>query len=347
MAQAYPEQEDTPEAREGEAAHYYLTEAAQGRPPAVGSLAPNGHPITDEMVEGAAAMLADMRALIAQPGVRWAVEQRVVMPEVHPDNWGRADFIAVDETRQTLHVWDYKYGHGYVDAFENWQLLDYAIGAARHFDVTVRAQWDLDFRIYQPRSFHADGPVKSWRPSHTRYSQMFYDLQNAAHLAGHPGAPLSTGAHCSYCPARHACPALRKVGGLAVDMSMQGVPHDMDPADAGRALRTIRTARERLEDLETGLEAQILAAIRAGNTSTGWEAYQGYGRERWTVSAAEVVALGQLFGKDVAEPLDVITPAQARKLGIDEAVISLYTEKPKGEIKLRPLDSKNIRKAFQ
>jgi hypothetical protein len=180
-----------------------------------------------------------------------------------------------------------------------------------------------------------------------RFGELLGKLAFAAHEAMRPNAPMSTGGHCSYCPARRACPALRKVGGLAVDMSMQGVPHDLDPADAGRALRTIRTARERLEDLETGLEAQIRAAIRAGNTSTGWEVYQGYGREKWTVPAAEVVALGQLFGKDVAKPLDVVTPAQARKLGIDEAVISPYTERPKGEVRLRPLDSKSIRKAFQ
>lgn len=349
MAQAYPEQEDTPAAIEGEAAHYYLTEAIQGRAPiptVIGTLAPNGHPITEEMVEGAVAMLTDMRELIGRPGVRWAVEQRVDMPSINPANWGRADFIAVDDREGVIYVWDYKFGHGYVDVFENWQLIDYAMGAHAHFGCDWN-KYAVDTRIYQPRSFHADGPVKRHRYAWADFVPLVDKLRQAADVAMQPDAPMSTGGHCSYCPARHACPALRKVGGLAVDMSMQGVPHDLDPADAGRALRTIRTARERLEDLETGLEAQILAAIRAGNTSTGWETYQGYGREKWTVPAAEVVALGQLFGKDVAKPLDVITPAQARKLGIDEAVISPYTEKPKGEIKLRPLDSKSIRKAFQ
>lgn len=349
MAKLYPDQGDDTAAREGEAAHHWLTETIRDRPsPAVGSLAPNGHPITDEMVECGTRMMLDVFTLRATPGLRWAVEQAVKMPRVHAENWGRCDFGAVDETARVLYVWDYKYGHRYVDAFENWQLVDYAEGLAGLFGVTLDVTWTIDARIYQPRSFHPDGPVKRW-PGYTglRHGELLHKLAIAAHEASRPSAPMSTGDHCGYCPARHACPALRRAGGLAVDMSLWGVPHDMSPADAGLALRIIRTARERLEDLETGLEAQVMAAVRSGASDTGWEVFQGYGREKWTQPAADVIAMGKALGKDLAKPLEPITPNQARKLGIDAAVISAYSEKPPGEMKLRPLDGRQVRKAFQ
>ena len=347
MASAYPERGENLAALEGEAAHHWLTETIRGRPCAVGSTAPNGQIITDEMVECGQEMLADMRELIAKPGVEWAVEQVVHMPLIHAENWGRADFIAIDRSERVLYAWDYKFGHGYVDVFENWQLFDYAVGALNLWGPTgfVEAA-RVDTRIYQPRSFRADGPVKRHEYTWVQFVPLINSLRGAAHEAMKPDAPMVPGSQCTYCPARHACPALRATAGNAADVSLRGVPSELSAGDAGWMLRQVRAARERLEDLETGLEAQVLAAVRAGDMSTGWEVYQGYGRERWTVPADEVIALGVLMGVDVTKPADVITPAQARKAGLDAAVISGYTERPKGELKLRPLDGRAVRRAF-
>mgnify|MGYP006377551721 FL=1 len=348
MAQAFPEDGETQEAREGEAAHWWMAEAVEGREWPEGSQAPNGVPTTMEMAECAERMVSDIRALLPDMMVSHVLEERVHMPQIHPTlNWGRADFGAINVNTRTLYAWDYKFGHGYVDVFENWQLVDYMVGIANHFGVTITPEWTIDMRIYQPRSFHEDGPVKRVTVSGARFLELQAMLAAAAHEAAQPDAPMRTGPQCTYCPARHACPALRKVGGLAVDMSLRGVPSVLTAANAGLALRTIRTARERLEDLETGLEAQIMAAIRKGEAATGWTLEQGYGREKWTQPVADVIALGVALGHDLAKPQEAITPAQARKKGIDDAVISAYSEKPKGEMKLRPLDEKSIRKAFQ
>lgn len=349
MAQAFPEDGETQEAREGEAAHWWMAEAVMANPVPEGTPAPNGVPTTAEMAECAERMVADIQPLMwKKPIIDTVLEQRVHMPQIHPTlNWGRVDFGAVNFAERILYPWDYKFGHGYVDVFENWQLVDYTVGIANHFGVTITPEWTIDMRIYQPRSFHEDGPVKRMTVGGARFLELQAMLAAAAHEAAQPDAPMRTGPHCEHCPARHACPALRKVGGLAVDMSLRGVPSELSAANAGLALRTIRTARERLEDLETGLEAQIMAAIRKGEPATGWTLEQGYGREKWTQPVADVIALGVALGHDLAKPQEAITPAQARKKGIDEAVISAYSEKPKGEMKLRPLDEKSIRKAFQ
>ena len=345
MAAAFPEQEDSPAAREGEAAHWVLEQAANWGTVNAGETAPNGEAITDEMIDGVAQMVSDMHALNGTAHV--ALEQPVAMPQVHGQNWGRADMVGVDMALRRVYAWDFKFGHGYVDAFENWQTFDYLVGAVNHFKVPLDATWTFDARIYQPRSFHADGPVKRWEFGFSKYLELLPKLRDAANLAALPDSPMTTGAHCQYCPARHVCPAFIAVGGNAIDMSMRGNPLDMPPGGAGALLKMVRTARERLEDLETGLEAVVAAAIRDGKPVPGWGLEPSEGREKWTVPTADVVAMGAVMGVDLMKPAEAITPAQARKKGIDAAVISAYSTRPKGEMKLKPVDAKAVRKAFQ
>lgn len=346
MLVQFPEDETNLSAREGQAAFHYITETIRGRP--VADYAPNKHPITDEMRECGEEMLADMRALITTPGVEWCVEQELRMPQIHQThNWGRVDFGAVDRVNRVVHSWEYKFGHSDVDAFENWQVVDYSVGLVNLFKPELAAGWAFDFRVYQPRSFHGSGPMKQWTVGLTTWNEVVGRLATAAAEAAQPDAPFRTGPHCDNCPAAHACPALLEVGGAAIDRSRRGIPHVMEPRAAGMVLREVRAARERLEDLETGLEAQLKSELKAGKAVPGWELVQGYGRERWTQPVAEVVAMGSVFGFDLSKPAEAITPAQARKKGFDEAVISEYSEKPLGEVKLKPIDAKAARKAFQ
>lgn len=346
MAAAFPEDGEDLAAREGTAAHWYISETIQGRAVAEGDFAPNGEPITAEMIECAGDMLADMSDVSWR--MPWAAERRVTMPGIHPTlNWGTADFIAFDPSARVVYAWDFKFGHGYVDAFENYQLVDYALGALDFYDLSMAEGrgWTFDLRIYQPRSFHADGPVKTWRPDTAAMLHHSRMLAEAARAATDPNAPMQTGDHCRYCPARHACPALQEAGGAAMDMAAHGAPNELTDENAALALRHVQTAIARLEALSTGLEAQVEAAVRAGK-SVGWELEQGYGREKWTAPAEEVASVADLLGVEIRKPVELLTPAQARKKGFDDAVISAYAEKPLGKVKLKPLDGKSVRKAF-
>lgn len=346
MAQQFPEDGESLSAREGTAAHWYISEVIRGRPCAEGAVAPNGHPVTAEMIECAGEMLADMRKLIGSVSIKWAVEQRLKMSYLGPMVWGTGDFGAVDLQQRVLYAWDFKFGHGYVDAFENWQLVCYLVGLAEFFHVTLDSTWQIDARIYQPRSFHKDGPVKVWEPSISKFFELREMLKDAAYFASQPDADTHTGDHCTYCSARHACPALQKVVGHGIDVSMQGVPHVLTTENAGILLRILRASRERLEEMETGIEAQIQAAIRKGETCPGWRLQPSEGREKWTQDVETVISMGALFGVDLRKPPEAITPAQARKKGIDGAVISEYAERPVGATKLVAVEDKDIRKAF-
>ena len=67
MEALYPEPESEA-AREGTAAHWYVTEAVQGRVHPVGALAPNGVPLDAEMVECGAAFV-DYAATLPHPAL--------------------------------------------------------------------------------------------------------------------------------------------------------------------------------------------------------------------------------------------------------------------------------------
>lgn len=348
MAKAFPQDGTTAEALEGEAAHHYVHAASVGTyAPRAGDITPQGYVITQEIVDCGSVMVKDIQHILDR-GIATVMEGRLYMPQIHPTlNWGRTDFGACDFAAKVIYAWDYKFGHGYVPAFENWQVVDYVIGVANHFGVRIDETWTIDGAIYQPRSFHSDGPVKRWNFKGDKLLELQGKLHKAAMAASDPNAPYQTGPQCDYCPGRFACPALQAVAGFAIDRSLRGLPHTLTPANAGLALRQIRAARERLEAMETGLEEQVKAYVRKGDPTTGWEIFPSTGREKWTVPVSEVVAIGAALGIELAKPQEAITPAQARKKGLSEKIVADLAKAPAGEMKLKPLEEKNIRKAFQ
>lgn len=342
MAARYPETEESEEAREGTAAHEYVS--AMIGDGEVLEVACNGHPITQDIQDCAERMIEDAHRVTNREAVEWYVEKRLDMPDTQ--NFGTAGFIAIDRTAKCVWVWDYKHGHKDVAAFENWPLINYAVGAARLFSLATMRDWIFDLRIYQPRSYHGDGPAKRWVVNADELATYSRRLTDAATEAMKPDAPTRTGGHCVYCPARHACPALQQVAASAMDLSMKGMPNELTPANAGVALRMIEDAAKRLDALHTGIAAQVEAAIRGGKTVPGWSLEQGYGRERWSVDADLVFAMGDAQGVNVRKPPEPVTPAQAVKKGFDDTVKDIYSEKPTGAMKLARVDSKSVRMAF-
>lgn len=356
MQQLYPEAEDSPEAREGTAAHWYATEVLQGRDVAVGAIAPNGVPVTAEMVDCAQGLLIDVRdTLAAHPGALLHVERRVAMPIVHAENWGTPDVTLVDLPERFLAVWDYKYGHRYVDPAGNLQLVDYAIGKLQEMAVPC-AEWPLwrvSLNIAQPRNYHWSGPVREWHTDGRKLLDEYVPrLFEAAKQAMSPDAPLRSNEHCRDCSARHACPALQAAAALAMDVAAQVSPVDLPPHALGLELRQIDDALRRLGARKTGLEEMALGMIRGGQAVPFFTTEYTTGRERWAVPAAEVFALADLMGAPaVQKASEPVTPQQAReifrKAGIDASVIDAYAERPRGALRLARVDDRAAKLAFE
>lgn len=355
LRQIYPEPDDTDEAREGTAAHHYVTELLQGRDVPAGAAAPNGVPIDAEMVDCAQGLLVDVRdtyyAQVALGGdPKMYVETRVHMPIVHPDNWGTPDVLIIDRPRKKLFVWDYKYGHRFVDAVGNLQLIDYAIGALQTHGIPDAdwPHWTVQINIAQPRNYHRFGPIREWQTDGRTLLDVYVPLlRDAANAAMAPDPVYRTGEHCRDCSARHACPALQQAGAIAMDVSLRSAPVDLPPHALGLELRQIDDAIARLKARQTGLEEQAIGLIRSGTSVPFFTAQHSVGRERWTVPAAEAFALGEMYGVDLRKPPEPITPNQARANGIDAAVIDAYAERPRGALRLERVDDNAAALAFQ
>jgi len=357
LQQAYPSPEDSPEAREGTAAHWYVAELLNGRDVPVGAVAPNGHPVTAEMVDAAQSILVDIRdTLKAAHSHDLRVEQRVMAASVHEASYGTPDAYLMDRPQRTLHVWDFKYGHRFVDAVRNWQLLNYAIAI---FDMEGLSpdvpfdhplswhSWQITLTIAQPRNYHSVGPLREWYLSGAALADTYLPtLRNAAHQAMAPGAPYTTGEHCRDCSGRHVCPALQRAGALAMDVSLQAQPVELPPHAVGLELRQIDDALKRLEARRTGLEEQALGLIRGGTGVPFFSAEHASGREDWQVPKAQVVALGDLFGVDLRKEA-TLTPAQARKAGIPPEAMDGWTARPSGAVKLKRVNDEAAKLAFE
>lgn len=342
---AYPQPDDSPEAREGTAAHHYVTELLLGRDVALGAVAPNGHPIDAEMVDCAQGILIDVRdTWKANPNAVLHVERKVAMAHhIHEACFGTPDVVLIDRAARLLFVWDYKYGHRFVDAARNWQLLAYAIGAleAEGLYSTVPATdprtwsgWRIVLTIAQPRNYHAIGPMREWQTTGDALATEYLPrLRASAHEAMAEGAAYRTGEHCRDCSGRHACPALQRAGAIAMDVSLQAQPVDLPPHAVGLELRQIEDAIKRLEARKTGLEEQALGLIRGGTGVPFYSAEHASGQERWNIPAAQVVALGQIFDVDLRKEA-TLTPNQARKAGVPDVAMEGMSERPRGALRL-------------
>lgn len=330
----YPEDEESPKAREGTAAHFYATEAVLGRVHPVGTITPNGHPIDADMIEGGECFVRDIaqEAALLPPEYRQAlrVEQKLTMHKrIHPDCEGTPDAFLLCVAATRLIVWDYKYGHGYVDPYRNEQLLEYCAGVFEAYELTDEdvAPLSVSIRIVQPRNYDEAGPVRRWDTTGAEVLRELERLRAAEHAAKQPGAPTQTGAHCRYCTALTACRAAQSVGMLGVDLAGSSIPRDLPPAAAGLFLRKLTAASKRLEALRDALSEQVAAEVRKGAPDTGHAIEPSPGREYWDVDLPTLLATGDAMGCDLRKPVEAITPAQARKAGLDASVTTVYAKR--------------------
>ena len=326
---------DTDASREGTAAHEVAARLAEhGELMPVGSLASNGVAVTDEMVEGAE-LWAETVALYGGE-----FEKQIECMYVHRDCYGTPDY-AFGPNAGTLYVSDYKFGHRYVSAFENWQLIAYAIGRMPSYLPTVR----VVLQIVQPRSYHRDGPVREWVLSGHELRDYAGILHAACAAAEQPDAQCVTGSQCYQCPARTSCEAALHMEQSALYLSGSTIPLDASVDAKAIRLRQIRRAADHLKQMESGISEDLTAAIRRGISVPGFTLAAGAGREKWTHEVQEVVALGAAMGVDVSKP-GCITPNQARKAGLSPDIVAAYSERAAGEVKLVEDDGSVVRRIF-
>lgn len=356
MNQLFPELEESEESREGTASHEIgeslIQFARRGQNPKageyVGGQASNGVVLDQDMYDGAKLYADDVADVMRSTGVFTpAVEQRAHASRIHAEAWGTPDCWLYDEKTGRLYLWDYKYGHEIVEAYENWQLLVYlcAILEQLGFNGEQDQHIRVHFRIVQPRSFHPKGPIREWSFMASDVRGHFNVLHTAAHEAMSPNAKTRSGPHCKHCKARHACEAALTAGMGLYEVAARPVPMNLDGLALGVQKNIVDRAIKQLEYLKSGYEAEIEARLRNGETVPYWRTEPRLGRETWSRPAEEVIRMGHMLGQDLRRK-DPITPKQAVSLGIDEAVIKGYSHKPRTGVKVVPDDGNHAKQVF-
>lgn len=348
MNHLYPKP-DTPETLEGNAAHWVFSEMLEGRGVCEGLVAPNGVVVTEEMIEGAELVVETVAARIPQ-GVTINIERPVSLKTVNDHCWGTPDIWSFDGG--VIELLDYKFGHRFVDEFENDQCILYAHGIVDYlaelhnvppgvFDQHCR----VNITIIQPRCFYKGASVRTWSISAADLRGHINKLSAAATVALSPNPPAITNSECIDCPGRHACPALQKAAYSDAEFAVQSPPVDLSPDAASLELKMLERSLDRLQSRVEGLREVVTGHIRVGKFVPWHRVEQGYGRQQWSLPVDDVLAMGELLGVDLSKR-GVKTPKQALNSGVDEAVIKAYSNTPMGSLKLVPDNPADARRVF-
>lgn len=300
---ALPEQEEGEEAAEGTAAHEEIERC----------ISPMGVPLPVNREHSAAYGIALLLDYVSQlPAGQMWVEQRVTLT---PQIWGRCDVAHWHEESATLTIVDYKNGYVNVEAEENEQLRIY--GAGSIYTHKLPAKW-VRYVVVQPNSFMPVPRVKQWVES----AESLHEF--ATRAAAVPDGPLTfkAGEHCRYCPLFGRCEATRD---LLVHLStmMQHTPEEV----RAEQVAIVKALEKPIADWFKQLDKVKTKDALAGKVMPGMKLVTATKHRDWRDPVAArrevVAALG-----DAA--LDLCTPAQAEKLGMDKAVVDRMAVKPEG-----------------
>lgn len=251
-----------------------------------------------------------------------------------------------------LRVPDYKFGHRYVEVFENPQLSAYATGVLDKLEIHDDSDLYVELMLVQPRSYHTDGPVRIWRVQAQQLRGLLNIMHHAVGVALGPHALATTGRHCLDCRARHECEALRKNTLRLVDYAHSAERTQLPPDALGQELLIVQDAIKQLEAREAGLAGQAEVLIRMGKAIPHYSLKPGRSNLTYfeNCNADELVSLGELCGIDIRKKLErkdlVVTPTQAIQLGIAPEVMANYASRPPGKQKLTRDNTTAVRKVF-
>ena len=300
----------------------------------------------EEMVQGAVLYTGFIRSRAVGA---LHIEEPLDISSIHLDCRGTPDAWAILPNGE-IDIFDYKFGHSFVEVYENWQLIEYAAGILHLLNITELQDQHtfVNMHIIQPRSFHPEGQIRSWRISASDLQPYFNKLIDGEQLATSNNPTCNPSPQCNHCSARHLCPALQATALAAVNVSRSAVLHNLSPAQVSSELRVLEHAQEVLKARISGLSAEALAMLSRGERLPHYYAERGRGRERWNISEKEVIALGEIMGVELSKST-TITPKQAIALKsplLPAERVRQLSVTPVGELKLMPMDTRKTDKIF-
>lgn len=320
------------EAKEGTAAHEMgecllkgeISEASE----LIDRVASNGVVFVPEMIEPVTMYVEH----VLSHGVGYWVEETVQLESnlLNKPITGHCDGAAFghDQANRTLYIDDFKYGHGPVEVFENYQLLGYAFGIISKYQLNVDY---ITMSIVQPRAYHHNGPIRKWTVDVDdlwKYAEKIIDAGIAVQAADRLA---STGDHCRHCKGLAYCPAAIAAGMNAVDVAYAPLPDTLTPSEVSALLHTLERAHNAIKHLLDASKSRAEAMILSGQPIPGRSLQPGKGKRKW-------------ISEDVAKSLGIptkealVTPAEAERQGVSKDIVASITTTPSTAPKLVKCD---------
>lgn len=328
-------EDDSPRAIEGRTAHWVAAKALKKETVCSGERADNGELITPEMIEGAALyadhVFQETKNENEMPAI-FMTEVPLTMTDVHPLAAGTADCVAFGGGLG-LQIWDYKFGFNFVDVFENWQLIYYAIGACETFKIQPEK---ITLWIIQPRYYGSEGKIRKWTIDYPMLDAYKQQLKITEFLSMQEEPNLIPSDQCGFCSAKHACPALQHTTMRIIELTKSLAHDDLTPLQAGNELKILLDAKKTLEARISGLSNLVENMLFDGKRVPYFSLKPGRGKLAWkkTLSIEEIIVMGNMYGVEIASPVSLITPKQALDKKLPQFIIDDYAEFIPGSLKV-------------
>lgn len=233
-----------------------------------------------------------------------------------------------------LEIVDYKDGMGIVEAENNLQLEQYAMGKLAEcklgWNVPEQYPWkEVHMTIIQPKlALKGMEPITKWIVPVKYLLDRLSVLSAQARATDDPNAPLVPGeSQCKFCRAKGSCAALasnvmKEVGIMfqpvvtqTLDVAQQSA--DKDPATMDDTqIRQIMEAAPLMRQLLEAVEKEALRRLEAGQSLPGLKLVHGRGSRAWALTedemAEKLVKMG--IPKTAIYETKLVSPAKAEKL---------------------------------
>jgi hypothetical protein len=155
---------------------------------------------TDSRIPGINVYLNAVRNTVIEGGSELLVERKVIIAKDLCEGTLDAGVIAPD----WFHIFDLKWGKSPVHATDNPQLMLYALGIVREYQLGKGTPCTLS--IAQPNAT-SGFPLKHWNTDVDRLLKFYEKVQRAFDEGLKENPKAVAGSHCYWCPAKINCEA--------------------------------------------------------------------------------------------------------------------------------------------
>jgi hypothetical protein len=257
---------------------------------------------------------------------------------------GTADVTLV-EPFGWAHLVDHKNGFVLVEAKDNDQLKQYAVGVAHeHPDCE-----GVRVTISQPNAPHIEGTIRMDEFTIDELKMYEIRMKEAADATSKPNAPLRAGDWCTYCPAKTRCKEFDAVvlaeaqADFAEEPPDEPLPTPVNTEELARKGRWVPI----LDAWKRQIEGDIQRELENGNAVPGFKLVQGKSNRKWldeTETKRVFVEEIEIDETALFDTPKMKSPAQLEKLGprnqraaIKRKVAEL-SHKPPGKLTVATID---------